>query len=395
MNNKSNSLPYLVCLFFFKLSVGAILLAVSWDVLTLSANPIFNISLVMALSFIPAALARPLFKQCQSLSLAQLLTISLLLAALLMVVETHFILIKSHWVFGVNFILWIFIFMAEVSCEKWYVSLSQGMALVDVRRLSGVSTSVAQVGVILGPVLVAIAKHFDHALIYWIITLALFCAAIVPLTLVLKAKAIQIKPTVKADEERDCSKRGRAAYVFAFALIWPTLVIFNISAPVLAKLQYHTIGVAAMMEVFIGLATALAGFLHPTLTRLCTHKQRLAVVFIGLALSSITIYSLPAKLAVVLLCTFLIGLTFGYLRVELRTFLSRRYSPKVAGEIVVSANSWSAPLVLLYCLGFYFNASMGASKVVMFAFPLSFILVGVVFCWLLLSDVRYQEETNG
>jgi len=384
---------YLFSLFFFKLAVGAILLATSWDSLTLSHNSLLNVSLLMALSFTPAAFSRLLFNRLSFFSLQKLLTTTFWLSAVLIIIESYFILEKSYLVFVVNFILWIFIFVIEVSSEKWYVALSQNIALLDVRKLSGISTSVAQIGVILGPILVLVAKPFSHSLIYWIIAATLILAStplVISIKQLHKPASVQIKPY----DTQSVQKDKRIACIFAFAMIWPTLAIFNISAPILSKLEYHTINVAGTMEVLIGLATALAGFLHPLTTKFLTHRKRLTYILLTLIFFITFIYFYPGILVIVFIGTFFTGLTFGYLRVELRTFLSRRYTPKVAGEIIAAANSWSGFFVLIYCLIFYFNASSGIQKGITVVFPMSFVIAAIVFYSLLLSDSRYQEETN-
>ena len=394
MTRNKDYYAYLINLFFFKLAVGAILLATSWDSLTLSQNSLLNISLLMALSFTPATFARPLFNKLSGISLQKLLPIAFWISALLILIESHFIVVKSHLVFTVNFILWIFIFFIEVSSEKWYVTLSQDIALKKVRKLSGISTGIAQTGMILGPVLVLPAKTYNHALIYWIISATLIIASLTPLLISNKPSYKITNTPEKTKESQPSKKDSRAAYVLAFAMIWPTLAIFNISAPVLSKIEFGSINVAGTMEMLIGLATALAGFLHPLATKLLTHKKRVLYIFFTLSFFTLLIYFYPNMLSVVFIGTFFTGLTFGYLRVELRTFLSRRHTPKVAGEIVAAANSWSGPLVLIYCLIFYFNASSGIQKGVSIAFPISFIIAGIVFCLFLLSNSQYQEDIH-
>jgi hypothetical protein len=161
----------------------------------------------------------------------------------------------------------------------------------------------------------------------------------------------------------------------------------------LAKLEYHSIYVAGGMEMIMGLSAAAAGFFHSKISKVLTFKNRLFFAFVALIFFSLLIYIYSGLLSIVFIGTFFIGFNFGYLRVELRTFLSKHFHPDTAGEIVSAANSWSGPLVLLYCLIFYLNASSsGIEKGLNITFPISFIIVAFFFCALLLSDMKYIEK---
>lgn len=390
---KKSYLKYLFCLFLFKLAVGAILLVTSWDVLTLSNNALLNVSLLMALSFTPAAFARPLFNKLVEHPVEKIIFTALISSAVLIIVEYYLIISKSNFVFLANFALWILIFLIEVSSEKWYVALSQNTTLSDIRKLSGISTSIAQLGIILGPVMVMFVRLFSHSCVYWLISAVMCFAAISPLVS-FRQNAKICSPKSSPQSVADTIDKGKKlAYVLAFSMIWPTLVIFNISAPILSKLQYHTINIAGTMEVLIGFATALSGFVYPSLTKFSTSNKRLFSVLILLSFFTMLIYLAQGSIMSVYIGTFFTGLTFGYLRVELRTFLSRRYTAKVAGEIVAAANSWSAPLVLIYCLLFYFNANTGVQKGITILFPLSFIITALIFIFLLFVESKYNEES--
>lgn len=257
-----------------------------------------------------------------------------------------------------------------------------------VRKLSGISTGIAQVGVITGPVLVMLFKNLNYSISYWMIFSA-FLAASLPLFIssIMNTK----KQSIQQENEKN-KEHKKGLYIAAFSLIWPTLVIFNISAPLLAKTQYNSINIAGIMEVIIGATMAIAGFSHAWITKILTHQTRVYGFFSILATGIFTVYFFDTFKSLVFTGVALTGLSFGYFRVELRSFLSRRFSAKTAGQIVASANSWSAPLILLCCCVFYINSMIEENKGILIALPCIFIITGLIFCVVLLKDKNLQEE---
>ena len=188
MPKQNHYTPYLTSLFFFKLAVGATLLATSWDTLSFSENKLLNVAIMMALSFLPAAFARPLFNFCK-FNLQKLLVVGFGSSAIFILLVGRTLITNIEIAFILNFILWIAIFLVEVSLEKWYVTLSQNPDPQAIRKLSGISTSIAQIGIILGPGLVIITEGFGHMVPYFFITMSFLLAAISPLRTNLKNKA--------------------------------------------------------------------------------------------------------------------------------------------------------------------------------------------------------------
>ena len=377
---------YLSSWFFFKLAIGAILLATSWDVLTVSHNGIINVSLLMVLSFFPAAFARPLFRWFSFIDLKKIISVSFFCSAFIIFIESFFILSKPYVGLIINFVLWIFIFVIEVSCERWFATLSQSVGFGNIRKLSGISTSTAQLGVILGPPIVILMKHFGVLFPYYAISFILLLASVLSgITRWEKLDVTSSTFTVKSNPASNFLSL-KSAYILAFALIWPTLAIFNISAPLLAMHSYHSINVAATMEVLLGVATIAVGLAHPYTTKY--FEKRTWLVLLILILSVLLMYYFSNLLLIVFLGTFFTGLSFGYLRIELRAFLCVRFKPVAVGEIVAASNSWSAPLLMVFCFVFYLYArnSNGIVHGLTFAFPLSFALTAIVFFIVLFKD---------
>lgn len=387
-----NIASYLSCLFFFKVAVGAILLVTGWDSLAISDNGLINITVIMALSFFPATFARPLFQQLGMIPIPTLLTFSLCIAGALIITEHFLMEINLIATFIVHFILWIFIFVIEVACEKWYVSLSQNNQLTSIRKLSGTSTSIGQLGLILGPLLVMLSKEYSQALPYLIISATFIIASIFSLAALFnvnKKNIISNNSPVVMDNQID---KRRFLYVLGFALIWPTLTVFNLSIPVLAKTEYNSINVAGFLEILIAMATVIAGFLHPYVTQAITFHKRTLLVFTTLFIALFVTYLFNANFLLISFGIFLLGLTFGYLRIELRTYLSQQFEPKVAGEIVAAANSWGGILVIIYAGLFYICTQIQGSNGLSLIFPISFILCAAIFTYILNIEAKNEEN---
>ena len=393
---------YLSCLFFYKVAIGAILLITSWDSMgvTNSNNSITNVVIVMGLSFFPAMFARPIVRVFTNISAQVLLLSTLALGSIFILIECFLIHQNSSLFFIIHFFVWVLIFVAEVATEKWFVSLSHGFELGYSRRLSGISVGIGQVGIVTGPIIAMLTNINSDILPYWTI----FCCFAIASLLALLGK--QHLNKFQEDTEDIYNKsfnkmipivtqHQRLLYILGFAIIWPTLTIFNISTPVLAKFQFNTIEVAAIMEALISLAMAFAGFFHPLLIKLKSSLFRAYIVAGLLVLSSISMYLLDYSAIAVLVGTFLLGASFGYLRVELRAYLAKHYESNKAGHILAIANSWSGPLVIIYSLMFYLNSKMVAVKGLTISFPITFIICASLFLVILTREAWLETFNKG
>lgn len=383
MSKRSDLFFYLTTLFLFKIAVGAILLAVGWDSLTLSHHEIENICIMMALSFLPAAFSKPLTEFFSTYSIHKILLIFLITSAVLIMVEYFFMNAKSSFVFLINFILWIVIFLTDATCEKWYIALAHKMQLSDIRKMSGLSMTIGQFGVILGPALVLYLKNFNHMQIY-ISIMMLFLLASAPIFISNKRYTIFIK---NSQDEYFQNNFKKFLYIIAYALIWPTLVVFNISAPIVSKTAYHSMNIAGSMEILIGLGSAFSGIIHTVFIGLFKSDfNRIYLASFLLIFLPTLIYFFNNHIVIMLASTFGIGIVFGYLRIELRAYIARFFNPKVGGSIIAFANSISAIFVAIYAFLFYVNSTIQINKSILISFPLCFIVVSLVYLYVLIFD---------
>lgn len=303
----SKSVIYLSCLFFFKAAVGAILLVTGWDSLAISENGLINITIIMALSFFPAAFARPLFQHLEKIPISHILTLSLAIAGLLIIFEHFLMEINLIATFIVHFILWIFIFVIEVGCEKWYVILSQHFELTEIRKLSGISTSLGQLGLVGGAILVMVFQKISPALPYWIIMLCFIISGACSASWT-KSDDCVTPPIRHSNPTKDQNRKNW--YILGFALIWPTLTIFNLSVPLFAKNTYDSLYVAGFLEILIAIATVVAGFSHPYITKSTVFETRTILVFSILCSATVLTYLYSNNIFLVATGVFILGLTF-------------------------------------------------------------------------------------
>jgi hypothetical protein len=153
-------------------------------------------------------------------------------------------------------------------------------------------------------------------------------------------------------------------------------------------MEYNSINVAGFLEILIAMATVIAGFIHPYITQSTAFQNRTLLVFITLVIASSITYIGNRNFVLVSLGVFLLGLTFGYLRVELRAYLSQRFEPKVAGEIVAAANSWGGLLVIIYAGFFYLCTQIQVERGLTLTFPISFVLCAALFIYILSYEVK-------
>jgi len=373
---------YLLSLFFFKVGVGAILLATGWDSLTLSDDSLINVTIIMALSFTPAAFVRPIFKRLNNFSISHISSLGLCIASILVILE--YMLMEVHMVsmFAINFILWIIIFIIEVACEKWYVFLSQDNNLQQTRKLSAISTGTAQIGIITGPLTVILTKPYSNAFPYGIICLSFIVAAVFSI-ISIWSNTRNISLLQNGAGVKSKLSKKRFSYILGFGLIWPTLTIYNLSIPILGNYQFQSINVAGGLEMLIALSMVIAGFMHPIIMNNAQNKYKNILVFASLFLASISAYVWHSSLIHVVVSVFAVGFCFGYFRIELRAYLSKSFSALEAGEIISTANSLGGILVVAYAFLFYINNIIEMRDGLTLAFPISFIVFGLAVLYVL------------
>ncbi len=397
--NNSSKLAYITSLFLFKLGVGAILLLVAWDTLGFSGSPIFNVTFIMVLSFLPAAFSNPLFKRFRHIKTRNFLTTAYILSALLLPIES--LLINHHLslpLYICHFILWIILFLIDVACEQWFVALSKPLSSEQTQRLTGLSFAIAQLGVILGPLLVILCEPINHYLTYFVITGLFIVAAL----LAVRAPTLEThhaqQPSSPTPTKAITLPKSAWPYVLGFALVWPTVAIFNISIPLLAKSHaYHSINVAGLLELLVGGSKVIVGFLYARLALHTAVKHRALTAGLTLALAAGVMYIGHGRLSIASVATFLLGSSFGLLRTDLRQQLARQFSPEVAGLVVAQANSWSALFVTVYGALFWLIASY-SQQAFSPLFPLAYSVIAIIFTAILLPkntfSLRRQQANN-
>lgn len=359
---------YLRTLFLFKVAVGALLLLVGWDALDIKGDSIFNITLLTGLAFVPAAFAKPLYYRLSHFAEDKITKIGLLFAAIFVLIEM-LILSKQIYFFAVvHFILWTIIFLIEVSLERWFVLAAKGLKTDEIKKLSGLSMTTIQLAIVIGPVIVALVKGINAQAPYVIISLLFIFGAFIS-----KIQSSHNSNSVQSVE----NLKTKTSYLFAFALIWPTLSVFNMIVPIMAKFGVgQSINVAAAFEVAVALGSATAGYLVSN--KFFKLDKKMGFVLVLATSILITLFYKDVLIAFILI--FLLGIGYGLLRVLARQQLGVLFSPLEAGKLIATANALSSPFVVLFLALSYFEYHFFKT---IFTFSLSFICSGLLFLYIL------------
>lgn len=342
----ASTTSYLLTVASFKLALGAIFLLVGWESLHFEGREILTIAVATGLSFLPAAFAKPLFQKVAARSATKTITVFLLLSAVL-VATLPFLRPMSPWALGsAYFVTWILFFVLEAALERWFMGLAAKGSREDATRLSSLSTAIIQVSVICGPLFIASVKSLTAgvSLPFFMISLFLGCGAVVAAL----APADAIEPVKAKGEAVAPPAEGKWLSIVALASIWPAIAIFNMVIPIIAK-NYLASGLdgAAWLEFVFGGAMAVTGFGLAALKRRFPGLD-LAMVALPLAALGLGLFAVGFQSeALALTATGIIGICYGFMRIEIRAALAMRYSAVTAGSIVASANALSAPFVLI------------------------------------------------
>jgi hypothetical protein len=304
---------------------------------------------------------------------------SLLGGSAVLMATLPFLKAQSPWALGVvYFATWILFFTVEAAFERWFMALGARRTPAEALSLSSLSTAIIQAAVIAGPLLMAVVKRFNQnpVLPFVLIALVLVYGAWVAFLSPRAAGQSAPKPAVAAAGAAPASPQGASKLlsIAALASIWPAIAVFNMVIPILAKRYLaHGIDSAAWLEMVFGGAMAVVGFGLPALKRRypALGFRRLVVVCgaLGLALFAL---GYRAELLVMAGAT-LLGLAYGFARIEVRATLAKLYPAAVAGGVVATANAVSAPLVVLAVLLAYVDfQGRGAGGAPIVALPVVF-----------------------
>ncbi|MEQ1665673.1 MAG: hypothetical protein ABL927_09890, partial [Bdellovibrionales bacterium] len=222
----------------------------------------------------------------------------------------------------------------------WFFTLAVNKTQEEVRRLSAVSMVAVQVSVVLGPIGVVGLKPFGNLAPYFLIFFLFVAVGVLSLT----AKKIPLES--KSSLVDPPSTFNKILFTLAFSFIWPAIAVFNMVIPIVAKITYNSLNVAAIFEFMLGGSTILAGILMPVIVRGFGHRVLLIASGI-LSLISATVFCFfnhNVYFGVVSIAA--LGFSFGVMRIEGRAALSKAFPSAEASKIIATANALSAPLVV-------------------------------------------------
>jgi hypothetical protein len=362
-----NETIYLFCLFLFKTAVGALLLLIGWDALNLKGDSILNVTLVTGVAFLPAAFARPLYTRVAKHEDSKLIFHFMWIASLLVLLELIWMKVVngSIYVFSIfHFILWILIFLVEVSFERWFVRISKTLEAEAVSKLSAVSMGLIQLGIIVGPVVIGISKKIDVTIPY-VLTAILF--------IICAIYSRSAKPVSISESSVKIVNPHELLITTAFALVWPTIATFNMAVPLAVKLLNSTdINLAMLIEVALAVGSSMIGFVMSRLKS----PFNTTVIFLGIVISAFAFTIFSFSIELICLSSFFLGLFYGSMRISARAVFARLVEPKDAGTLMARANAFSAPIVILYLFCAYLEYSKFKT---FFSMGLAYSLSGYLF----------------
>ncbi|MCX2682780.1 hypothetical protein OQH60_02705 [Campylobacter sp. MIT 21-1685] len=344
----------------YRLSCGALILAINWLMLVENNTP-FYLAVLVALTFVPAILVPLFYKNKKQLSGLKLTSYALLasffVSFLLFFAHNHIVILC------LNTTLWFFFFIMESSWEMWFVALAKKYSQQKILQFSSFSMSVNQISLMLGPVVAAfIFKHNPKEVILMssLIFLFLFFS-----TFFLSHKEEIANEELKEELKRD-TKIQLTGLECALIFIWPTLALFNFMLPV--QVAYHK---GDMIEVGILDAAMGLGMIFSSI--LLAKKMfyqlfiqyKMSVVFLIVA---IVFWSFLENFIFKIVSVFILGLCFNISRIFIRSVLAQKYEAYIVGTLVSKANSYSFFLIVISLLIFYDKVSI--NYIIPFAFAI-------------------------
>lgn len=143
---------YIVLSALYRLSCGALILAVHW-LMTLK-NDSLSLAILVSLTFLPAIVV-PLFYADKQTASGLRLSVYGLFGAF----GVSLCLFFAHdqlFIIALNTLLWLFFFLMETSWESWFASLAKNYKAEQVLQFSSISMSLNQVSLMLGPIIAAL-----------------------------------------------------------------------------------------------------------------------------------------------------------------------------------------------------------------------------------------------
>ncbi|QPT13463.1 hypothetical protein I6G37_00045 [Serratia rubidaea] len=335
---------YILVSALYRLSCGALILAINWIMVKNNDSPTWLAALV-ALTFLPAIIVPMIWKNTKNIN-GNTLTIWSLIGASF-ITFSLFITENTLQLLIINTVLWFFFFVMESSWESWFASITYQHSKERLEHYSSVSMSINQASLMLGPVVAAI--YFEH-----IPRNAILCCALIFLftgliTLFLSKKT---SPTSTNDENSNSKRKEIKIRItgieISLLFIWPTLALFNFMLPVQVSYSNGSMIDVGFLDAAIGVGMVFSGLLISNdkfKHTIIKYKLNLFIILFGAILWAMSDYLFIRCASV-----FLLGLAFNIERILIRSTLAMRYDSHTVGKIISGANAFSFFIISLSLL---------------------------------------------
>ncbi len=340
---------YIVISALYRLSCGALIIAVNW-LMVINSPSLGWLATTVALTFIPAMIVPLLWKnRAQKLSGRRLTQYSLLAAGVIAILM--FLTDKQYYLLGLNTVIWFFFFVMESSWESWFASECRALSDKEIERFSSVTMSANQAALMTGPVIAAyIFENRPGMVICTSAILYFFCFIAAGLSGPGKPAASDAEGNKPQSDEK-LQQLNLSGTEIALLLVWPTLAMFNFMLPAQVASANGNMTEVGLLDALMGIGMILSGFVvaHTAVNNIIS-KYKLNLVFL---LAAILLWGFGGSLAFRLLSVLLLGLSFNNQRIVIRGRLAKKYQPEAVGRIISAANSFSFILISLSLLAFH------------------------------------------
>lgn len=333
---------FLACSTVYRLFSGALLVSLTWTILSQNDGSYLPLALAIFCSFIPAFITPWMIKRLSirmngrkmsSWFLVCLAGLSLVAGACRDI--TVGLLIT-------NLFVWLIFMLLEASLDMWFTQVQRGMDEASVRRISGATTATSQAALMIGPLLAAGLMP---------ILTGMGFATVLGISFLLVAMVCHTRDgqsvVVEAASATVVQVQLPLALFVPMVLIWPILGAFNFMLPVYVSSHGWALFELGVLDAVFGMGMALIG----VLIILGNTGRNLLVFLSGLialaVISTSTWFLVPDTLALKALSLLILGMAFGGARVHIRAAIAYRYSESAVGLSVSRANALATPVLLI------------------------------------------------
>ncbi|MGI4861282.1 MAG: hypothetical protein ACRYHA_31000 [Janthinobacterium lividum] len=317
----------------------------SWQLATTRHGDFFPLALTVFLSFVPAFFIPKLILSLSNRLHGREITSRLLCAFCGMAILIGLTRGETGWFVMTNFLALTLFMGLEVGWDMWFARLQRNSPALFTHRLSGATTASSQCALMIGPLF----AHYLTSLFPGMAFYYLMAVAFAALGLACFAgSTIEARTDVLVQETVAPSQSVQVpmSLKLALGLVWPILGALNFMLPMYVS---HGAGgdlkLLGELDASFGFGTALAG--------LCAilFADARRIWFVTIALSffvfpAIWLWQLDGRgLLAKAMALMLLGISFGFARVQIRAMLARYVGEAEMGKIVASMNACAVPVL--------------------------------------------------